>query len=70
MERFPHELAVGDVYFSPLLLVVILSFLAAGLTTVIFNKLRIASYIVYPSLAFLAIMTLYIVLIDALFIKI
>jgi len=70
MEQFPHELAIGDVYFSPLLLVIILSFIATGLTTVILNKIRLSSYFFYPPLSYLAIMTLYIVLIDAFYIKI
>lgn len=70
MEQFPHELALGDVYFSPLLLVLILAFVATGITTVILNKARLSTYIFYPPLAFLAIMMLYIALIDALYIKI
>ncbi len=70
MQAFPHELALGDVYVSPLLIVIILSFMATGLTTVILNKLRLSSYFFHLPLSYLAIMMLYIVLIDAYFIKI
>jgi len=70
MQQFPHEMALGDVYISPLLFVVILSFMATGITTVILNKLRLSAYIMYPSLSYLAIMLLYITLIDTFYIKI
>ena len=70
MEHFPHELALGDVYFSPLLAVVILSFFAAAITAIVFNKLRLAQFIVYPSLSFLSIMVLFVVVIDRFLIKI
>ncbi|RLA73224.1 MAG: DUF1656 domain-containing protein [Epsilonproteobacteria bacterium] len=70
MQPFPHELALGDVYVSPLLVVIILSFIATGLTTVILNKLKLSSYFFYPPLSYLAFVMLYIVFIDAYFIKI
>ena len=70
MEHFPHELAMGDVYLSPLLAVVILAFFAAAITAILFNKLRFAQYIVYPSLSFLSIMVLFVVVIDRFLIKI
>jgi ABC-type Na+ efflux pump permease subunit len=65
-----HELAVGDVYFSPLLLVIILAFVAAALTGVLFNRLRLSQYLIYPPLSFIAIMVIYLVMIDHYFIKI
>lgn len=67
---FAHELALGDVYFSPLLLVVVLAFLAASISAVLFNKLRLSQYIIYPPLTFLAIMIIYVVMIDHFLIKI
>ncbi len=66
---YPHELAIGDVYFSPILLVVILAFLATSITVLILNKLKISRYIAAPTYVFMAIMTLYIVLIDTYWIK-
>ena len=70
MNDFPHELVVGDVYFSPILLVVILAFFLTALTTLLLNKFKLSQFVYYPSLAFLAIMTLYIVFIDKFFIHI
>jgi len=66
---YPHELSAGDVYFSPILLVIVLAFLAAGITVVVLNKLKISRFIVAPSYVFIAIMALYMVLIDTFWIK-
>jgi len=70
INNFPHEIAINGVYFSPLLLVVFIAFILTLVTTVVFNKLRLSQYIIYPQFAFIAIMTLHIVLIDTFFIKI
>ena len=70
MEHFAHELALGDVYFSPIMAVLILAFFAAAITVILMNKLRLSQYIVYPSLSFLAIMSLYVIAIDHFLIKI
>jgi hypothetical protein len=66
---YPHELSLGDVYFSPILVVVILSFLAAGITVIILNKLKLSRFIIAPSYVFIAIMALYMVLIDSFWIR-
>jgi hypothetical protein len=66
---YPHELSVGDVYFSPMLLVIVLAFLAAGITVAVMNKLKVSRFIAAPSYAFIAIMALYMVLIDMFWIK-
>ena len=66
---YPHELAMGDVYYSPILLVTLLSFLAALITVILFNKLKLTRYLAAPSYVFIAIMALYMVLIDTLWIK-
>jgi len=67
---FPHELSIGDVYFSPLLPALFFAFLAALVTVMIMNKLKISRWFYAPSYVFLAIMTLYLVLIDTFWIKI
>ena len=67
--NYPHELSVGDVYFSPMLLVIVLAFLAAGITVLILNKLKVSRFIVAPTYVFMAIMALYMVLIDTFWIK-
>jgi len=67
--NFPHELSLGDVYFSPILPVVLLSFLAALITVLLLNKLKLSRYLAAPSYVFIAIMTLYMILIDTFWIK-
>ena len=67
---FAHELIINGVYFSPLLLVSILAFIATIITTAILNKLKLSQYILHLPLGFVSIFTLYIVLIDTYFIKI
>jgi hypothetical protein len=66
---FPHELSLGDVYFSPILVVLVIAFLATGITVLILNKLKLSRYIYAYAYIFVAIMVLYIVLIDAFLIK-
>ena len=70
MSRVPHELAIGDVYLSPLLPVIALSLIGAWLTILVLNKVRLSRYIVFPSTTFLALMTCYMLLMDAFWIKI
>jgi hypothetical protein len=67
---FPHELSIGDVYFSPLLPALFFAFLAALVTVMIMNKLKVSRWFYATSYVFLAIMTLYLVLIDTFWIKI
>lgn len=66
---YPHELSIGDVYFSPMLLVLMLAFFAAGITVIVLNKLKLSRFIAAPSYVFIAIMALYIVLIDTFWIR-
>jgi hypothetical protein len=66
---YPHELSVVDVYFSPLLLVAFLAFVAALVTVMLLNKLKLTRYLYAPSYVFISIMALYIVLIDTFWIK-
>lgn len=66
---YPHELSLGDVYFSPMLLVIALSFFVAGITVIVLNKLKLSRFIVAPSYVFVAIMALYMVLIDTFWIR-
>ena len=66
---FPHELSIGDVYYSPLILVAFLAFIAALITVMVLNKLKLTRYLYAPSYVFMAIMALYVVLIDTFWIK-
>lgn len=66
---FPHELSLGDVYYSPLILVGLLAFLAALLTVLLLNKLKLTRYFAAPAYVFVAFVVLYVVAIDAFWIK-
>lgn len=70
MNEYSHELALGDVYLSPFLPVFSLALLGAWLTVIVLNKLRLSRYIMFPSTTFLALMLLYMLLMDALWIKV
>ena len=70
MNEIPHELALGDVYLSPLLPVFAVALLGAWGSTLLLNKLRLSRYIMFPSTTFLALMMLYILLMNALWIRI
>ncbi len=66
---YPHELSLGDVYFSPILPVVILAFLMAVFTVGILNKLKLSRYFYAHSYVFISIVIFYILLIDLYWIK-
>jgi hypothetical protein len=66
---YPHELAAGDVYFSPLLPVLFFAFLGAVVTVIILNKLKLSRWFYAPPYVFIAIMALYMVAIDCFWIK-
>ena len=66
---FPHELSLGDVYFSPILVVVVVAFLATGITVLVLNKLKLSRHVYAHSYIFVGIMMLYMVLIDTFWIK-
>ena len=70
MNEFPHELAMGDVYLSPFVPVFCVALLAAWLTVGVLNKLRLSRYIMFPSITFMALLALYMLLMDAMWIKI
>ena len=70
MSDMPHELALGDVYLSPVLPVFTIALLATWLSISLLNRMRLARYIMFPSLTFLALMTFYVVLMNAFWIKI
>ena len=67
---YPHELSIGDVYFSPMIAVLFLAFIAALFTVILLNKLKISRFLAAPPYVFMAILTLYVLLIDTLWIKI
>ncbi|MAT92990.1 MAG: DUF1656 domain-containing protein [Halioglobus sp.] len=70
MSSVPHELAWGDVLFSPVLPVFALALLGAWLSVGLLNKLRLSRYIMFPSVTFLALMATYIMLMNAFWLRI
>jgi len=67
--EMPHELSAGDVYFSPMLLVIFIAVTATWITVAILNKTRLSRLIAFPSMTFLAITLFYIVAIDSFFLR-
>jgi hypothetical protein len=70
MNEMPHELAWGDVYYSPLIPVFSVALIASWLTITVLNKMRLSRYIVFPNATFIALMVAYMLLLDQLWIKI
>jgi hypothetical protein len=54
----PFEISIGEIFFPPALLVVVLGFVVAGLTAVILNRTRLSRFFWYPPLVFLALWVL------------
>ena len=62
----PHEVSIGGVYFSPLLLASLLGVLATAATVMMLNRYRLSRFFIYPPVMFIAIAILYTGLICAL----
>ncbi len=59
MRFIPSEVAIGGVYFPPLLLAGILGVSAAALTAFMLNRYRLSRFFYYPPLIFLALAVIY-----------
>ena len=70
MNTMPHELAVGGVYLPPLLVAVTLGTIAAVLTALLLNRIRLSRYFFYPPLVFLALVIIYTVLLGTFVVRI
>ena len=55
----PHELSIGVVYFSPLLINAVLGIAAAWLTGRLFNRFRLSRFFYHPPLVLLALAVIY-----------
>ncbi len=66
---YPHELSLGDVYFSPLLAVLFMAFIGALVTVMILNKIKLSRYLAAPPYVFISILIFYVLLIDTFWIK-
>ena len=69
MSDLASEVYLGEVYFTPWLVVVILSYILSIITSVVLNRLRVSNLFFSPPLTFVAFMVIYAVLIDRYFIK-
>lgn len=65
MSGVPHEVSIGGVYFSPLLLASLLGVLATAATVMLLNRYRLSRFFIYPPVMFIAIAILYTGLIGA-----
>ncbi len=59
MQYVPSELAVGGVFFPPLLIAAVLGVAAAVLTALLLNRYRLSRYFFHPPLVFLALAVIY-----------
>ena len=60
----PHEIAIGSVYFPPLLFSGVLGTAAASIVASLLNRLRLSRYFFYPPLVFVAMAVIFTVLIS------
>jgi hypothetical protein len=66
----PHEIAIGDVFLPPLLVAAFLGLLATIVSAHLLNRYRLSRYLYNPPLAFIAMVTIYTVLIGTFLIRI
>ncbi|WP_144207048.1 DUF1656 domain-containing protein [Shewanella donghaensis] len=64
MNIMPHEIAIGDVYFPPLLIVAALAYLLTGVVSFISTKLGWYKYVTALAIVELSIFILFIGLIS------
>ena len=63
MNQIPHEFAIGGIYMPPLLVASLFGAIATAITIRLLNRYRLARHFFYPPLVFLALMTIYTVII-------
>jgi hypothetical protein len=59
MSGIPSEFALADVYFPPLLFVVLLAIVLTMLTARLLNKYRLSRYFFFPPLVFVSLIVIY-----------
>ncbi len=60
----PHEMAIGGVYFPPLLFSGALGTIVASIAATLLNRLNLSRYFFYPPLVFVAMAVIFTVLIS------
>ena len=66
MQPIPSEVAIGGIYFPPLLIASLLGVVAAWLTTRLLNRYRLSRFVAFPPVVFLATAVVYTVAIGTL----
>lgn len=59
MIGIPSEVAIGGVYFPPLLFVFVLAIVLALITGQLLNRYRLSRFFFYPPLVFVALIVIY-----------
>ena len=59
MSGIPSELAIADVYFPPLLFVVLLAIVLTMVTAGLLNKYRLSRYFFFPPAVFVSLVVIY-----------
>ena len=59
IELIPSELALGDVYFPPMLIAGLLGAAAAWFTAMLLNRYRLSRFFAYPPVVFLSLAVIY-----------
>lgn len=70
LQLIPHEVAIGGVYFPPLLLAGTLGVMAAWLTVMLLNRYRLSRFFYYPPMIFVALAVIYTGVIGTFFIRV
>jgi hypothetical protein len=66
LHLIPSELAIGEVYFPPMLIAAMLGFFLAWLTARALNRYRLSRFFAYPPLVLLALAVIYTVILGTL----
>lgn len=66
----PQEFTIGGVYMPPSLIAGLIALALAILTARLLNKYRLSKYVFYPPLVFVALLVIYTMLINFLFLPI
>jgi len=66
----PHELNIGGVYLPPLLVAALLALILTVVTVLALNRYRLSRYFYKPELVFVALLTIYTILIGTLVVRI
>ena len=70
MNLIPHEIAISEVFFPPLLIASFLGLVATVITVRLLNRYRLSRFFFYPPLVFLALTVIYTLIIGTFFVRV